>query len=336
MYTAPSRPEFQSTLSSRRATPVMVVRVSATGFQSTLSSRRATNQIFSDPGHWTISIHALLTESDVIIWQDPSPRQNFNPRSPHGERLVDRWGKQPASEFQSTLSSRRATGTTFTPSMRRRYFNPRSPHGERQAIAPVMRKRHQEFQSTLSSRRATRERRTHDTPQKISIHALLTESDLCPFRLPFPDFLISIHALLTESDMVFMGCRCIQRISIHALLTESDETASRYLLYMVLFQSTLSSRRATKGSIGGTRLDMNFNPRSPHGERHRLVRGYLPAQRFQSTLSSRRATVLFHRGYYAKRISIHALLTESDLARMVPNCAASNFNPRSPHGERRH
>ena len=33
-----------------------------------------------------ISIHALLTESDVLNWHSLIHQSDFNPRSPHGER----------------------------------------------------------------------------------------------------------------------------------------------------------------------------------------------------------------------------------------------------------
>ena len=79
-----------------------------------------------------ISIHALLTESDTACNVGWSTRQqNFNPRSPHGERLELLEIKWELGRFQSTLSSRRATcigqpRRTDSPD-----FNPRSPHGER-------------------------------------------------------------------------------------------------------------------------------------------------------------------------------------------------------------
>ena len=79
-------------------------------------------------------------------------------------------------------------------------------------------------------------------------------------------------------------------ISIHALLTESDLFLSKFLRATIKFQSTLSSRRATHGFTMSEYID-----------------------EFQSTLSSRRAT-------------------------MDPWCApcqSGDFNPRSPHGERR-
>ena len=82
------------------------------------------------------------------------------------------------------------------------------------------------------------------------------------------------------------------RISIHALLAESDSGPSRTSPWVVIFLSTLSLRRATK--IGHRRPPpcRHFYPRSPCGERQNLTRGRVQLQ----------------------RISIHALLAESDVA----------------------
>ena len=79
-----------------------------------------------------------------------------------------------------------------------------------------------EFLSTLSLRRATKQAIAAEQSARISIHALLAESDRNGFA--FVDILpISIHALLAESDLTVsdLGKRYI-RISIHALLAESD------------------------------------------------------------------------------------------------------------------
>ena len=79
---------FQSTLPSRGATITDTgVAVTTMEFQSTLPSRGATTagQIQVEPQ--TISIHAPLAGSDV---QKPTEENyihdNFNPRSPRGER----------------------------------------------------------------------------------------------------------------------------------------------------------------------------------------------------------------------------------------------------------
>ena len=100
------------------------------------------------------------------------------------------------------------------------------------------------FLSTLSLRRATNINNSVSTADKISIHALLAESDAAfcqavPPKLYFyprspcgerrrtatnrrPICFISIHALLAESDRGGVLCYLDNIISIHALLAESD------------------------------------------------------------------------------------------------------------------
>ena len=78
------------------------------------------------------------------------------------------------------------------------------------------------FLSTLSLRRATQDKVSLPPAKKISIHALLAESDECLRAMRESD-LISIHALLAESDSKADRRTTIPYfISIHALLAESD------------------------------------------------------------------------------------------------------------------
>ena len=84
-------------------------------FQSTLSVRRATKKYMDlNDDKKIISIHALREESDckrvakqVKVWY-------FNPRSPWGERpdVADKMAL--VTQFQSTLSVRRATKFCIT------------------------------------------------------------------------------------------------------------------------------------------------------------------------------------------------------------------------------
>ena len=191
--------------------------------------------------------------------------ENFNPRSPHGER-------------QQRRSLLRRTN---------QYFNPRSPHGERR-----------------------------ESPARgAGVHS------------------ISIHAPRTGSDAALRVLRVIRRISIHAPRTGSDTFA-------------LQNRA----------LFVHFNPRSPHGERRQrrtATRGKggfqstLPARgatrnsppdegwkRFQSTLPARGATPGGCRRAPPQEISIHAPRTGSDEASVMDSARVTDFNPRSPHGER--
>ena len=81
----------------------------------------------------------------------------------------------------------------------------------------------------------------------ISIHALREESDYIEsINDNLPD--ISIHALREESDKYGCIIWSALRISIHALREESDEMPDVRSAFHIIFQSTLSVRRATSSS----------------------------------------------------------------------------------------
>ena len=148
---------FQSTLSARRATLIKGPLVDiAMAFQSTLSARRAT----------------------VLEWTSLQSLDNFNPRSPRGERLKSLYKDYLVEIFQSTLSARRATSRL-----------------------PILRSH------GLISIHALREEsdvKYYDTMPSfgISIHALREESDERMMRGVNRRIEISIHALREESDVV--------------------------------------------------------------------------------------------------------------------------------------
>ena len=125
----------------------------------------------------------------------------------------------------------------------------------------------------------------------ISIHAPLTGSDGGQAR-QLDRATISIHAPLTGSDISARRSGRYGRISIHAPLTGSD------------ICSVISLRRIKY-----------FNPRSPYGERHRIIKPDTDNLQFQSTLPLRGATsrqLSDPRDIY---ISIHAPLTGRDQIR---------------------
>ena len=146
---------FQSTLSSRRATGLLTdAHPDENLFQSTLSSRRATDAPLW-PGRWhPISIHALLTESDLGVRQRPEAVPQFQ------STLSSRRATEKTSPlsltviFQSTLSSRRATGGSSLVPTAKTF---QSTLSSRRATCPTVWKPaiSAAFQSTLSSRRAT-------------------------------------------------------------------------------------------------------------------------------------------------------------------------------------
>ena len=145
-----------------------------------------------------ISIHAPRTGSDLICRSDLPTISDFNPRSPHGERLLAlrRFAFNPRFQstlpargatfcssnavaaviFQSTLPARGATASSSPTGWKPTNFNPRSPHGERlrrssDKCARIV------FQSTLPARGATCAGRKRDVLPLISIHAPRTGSD---------------------------------------------------------------------------------------------------------------------------------------------------------------
>ena len=102
----------------------------------------------------------------------------------------------------------------------------------------------------------------------------------------------------------------------------------------VLFLSTLSLRRATVLALCSCGGAFDFYPRSPCGERQPAEHHASTQQEFLSTLSLRRATHFSFLWPSRVRISIHALLAESDNYRLQPTNKTRYFYPRSPCGER--
>ena len=173
---------------------------------------------------------------------------DFNPRSPHRERLRRTQRSLWQGGFQSTLPSQGATDLRVGIYTGGSHFNPRSPHRERRGRVGVLLRL-----------------------LPISIHAPLTGSDFKCFR-------IWIFASLFQSTLPSQGAtlnQCIpslqKQISIHAPLTGSDE-----ILYI------------------HPALTSDFNPRSPHRERHNSSNQADTRKRFQSTLPSQGATANIH------------------------------------------
>ena len=145
-----------------------------------------------------ISIHAPRTGSDEANIVRNIPTKDFNPRSPHGERLRSTRGRVQHKRFQSTLPARGAT--RFGSKIRQE--SSISIHAPRTGS--------DDFACAGFLRRLG-----------ISIHAPRTGSDgaeVCP--APAAD--ISIHAPRTGSDPAASRARQRPAISIHAPRTGSD------------------------------------------------------------------------------------------------------------------
>ena len=146
-------------------------------FQSTLPLRGATSRHFCWRTLEWISIHAPLTGSDCDGEVYRNATDNFNPRSPYGERQHRDMRRCKKLLFQSTLPLRGAT-----------------------ILSSKVNKRENGFQSTLPLRGATTPTPVCGCPCWISIHAPLTGSDLRDVA-EMRYVQISIHAPLTGSDL---------------------------------------------------------------------------------------------------------------------------------------
>ena len=145
------------------------------------------------------------------------------------------------------------------------------------------------FLSTLSLRRAT----------------YLRDLGACQLR-------ISIHALLAESDP---NCKVDLSVLTEFLSTLSLRRATRKVENcrgMAKFLSTLSLRRATCIIIWKIPLRSYFYPRSPCGERPYGLKCGISERHFypRSPCGERRDQMIGE--IEQEKISIHALLAESD------------------------
>ena len=169
--------------------------------------------------------------------------------------------------FLSTLSLRRATIAWIKVCIDNADFYPRSPCGERHNINSSV-----------------------NTADKISIHALLAESDFTALHdilklLTFLSTLSLRRATPIKQEITVLAIA----ISIHALLAESDDILSILIIGFLEFLSTLSLRRAT-------------SRRCQRAEESRISIHALLAESDNH----------FRHNPEEQQISIHALLAESD------------------------
>ena len=191
------------------------------------------------------------------------------------------------------------------------HFNPRSPHGERRDAETSPLCRHS-FQPTLPARGATYSDPYFDYQDHISTHAPRTGSDRME-NTHSPASMISTHAPRTGSDEGDVAEIADFVISTHAPRTGSDGSGRLQAKSAFVFQPTLPARGATKRLYNCCIQRWTFQPTLPaRGATEYLFR-LCDALQFQPTLPARGAT------------------TERKRKRK----AAKNFNPRSPHGERR-
>ena len=171
----------------------------------------------------SISIHALLAESDPCAWYAPAG----------------------AHISIHALLAESDTDRMFC-SRQRLNFYPRSPCGERpSAAAPIKLTRSISIHALLAESDVTGFDSGTMVPA-ISIHALLAESDGVLNSLEIRSTTISIHALLAESD--FQGPGLVRhRVNFYprSPCGERHNVAQHSRHLHRSFLSTLSLRRAT-------------------------------------------------------------------------------------------
>ena len=146
---------------------------------------------------------------------------DFNPRSPHGERL-NIWHLLTGIYDFNPRSPHGERPDVSRASMAMRYFNPRSPHGERRNFIQL-----HPACGNFNPRSPHGERLLHNASQRGNL-------------------LISIHAPRTGSDGLVSPVEVLFMISIHAPRTGSDYSMPIRGNTFRRFQSTLPARGATK------------------------------------------------------------------------------------------
>ena len=201
---------------------------------------------------------------------------------------------------------RRATHQEWSGSQQSDDFYPRSPCGERlldamQIVIVVI------FLSTLSLRRATLQRYLSLSYYKISIHALLAESDVSRFAWLAPRAYFYPRSPCGERRWLRCWQLAARDISIHALLAESDGKPRDLKSRRCVFLSTLSLRRATtwvRGSRATYVISIHALLAESDAPRTGLTCG---GGRFLSTLSLRRATILGYAGVVLRTLFLSTL-----------------------------
>ena len=185
---------------------------------------------------------------------------------------------------------RRATCYSFRHSASSRHFYPRSPCGER--LQNQHRRKQKDYfypRSPCGVRRQVKQ--TYRAKLVISIHALLAESDQLYINRP-------------AKTIVFLSTLSLRR----ATAKSTPEEAKRRFL------STLSLRRATLDELCRMMGIKHFYPRSPCGERLILPGrlGFLSFHFYPRSPCGERPWLTSFPSS-PTRISIHALLAESDV-----------------------
>ena len=264
--------------------------MTSSGFQSTLPAWGETKNLECRHLFPFISIHSPRMGRDVLVLAILQLLRYFNPLSPHGER--PRHGDADCRTV---------------------HFNPLSPHGERRWLYNFSTSQ-KEFQSTLPAWGETSAMAGNKAAKTISIHSPRMGRDAARpplYRRYFP-FQSTLPAWGETGDG---AGRSPPSGIFQSTLPAWGETEGRLCDKPKDNISIHSPRMGRDYPIGKGSIETHdFNPLSPHGERH-----YEPSKMLPDT-----------------DISIHSPRMGRDKARpAAPAGDGGDFNPLSPHGERR-
>ena len=189
------------------------------------------------------------------------------------------------------------------------------------------------FQSTHSLRSATQTLPWSFQIDTVSIHALLAECDGYSYRRNEnarsfnPRTPCGVRPKRRNRERAMIRFQ-----STHSLRSATLKRLIPAELYEVSIHALLAECDMRSLTIGNQ--EKSFNPRTPCGVRPHLEGQPHAICTFQSTHSLRSATLIKHIAYYPDYVSIHALLAECDVMRILRDYRKKCFNPRTPCGVR--
>ena len=192
-------------------------------------------------------------------------RRNFNPRSPHGERLGLHVRQGATKRFQPTLPARGATALDTKQLLTLGQFQPTLPaRGATTTIialsVAIV------FQPTLPARGATATR--EGNAPNLRFQPTLPARGATKVRIPREAYCIVFQPTLPARGATG-GLDCFHLllgISTHAPRTGSDTSKSE-AFSRVLYFNPRSPHGERLGCVYNIVRKNHFNPRSPHGER---------------------------------------------------------------------
>ena len=218
-----------------------------------------------------ISIHSPRMGRDAELQPARLWPDDFNPLSPHGERLYAISGMGTPLSFQSTLPAWGETRPARPPGLLEHHFNPLSPHGERRAARRWM-CLHPDFNplSPHGERRMLLSR----TPTRPEHFNPLSPHGERPKCCTSSCVQTQFQSTLPAWGETLNVCRSELAELFQSTLPAWGETASRQARNgSPSFQSTLPAWGETQPGHPPIGRSGNFNPLSPHGERHASADG---------------------------------------------------------------